>query len=171
MNLIYNDRRFKSSIMGLILCVLISSCSTIAPTQTLPKNEFESVMYVYNYDADTITVTIPNIHPYFGYRASVRVAGIDTPEIGGDKPCEKEFAKLAKAFVQSKLSGALKIDLKNLGREKYGRILADVFYNSNDLKNDLINVHMAVPYDGGTKLIEDWCPYMQRHLEQRPLKY
>jgi len=39
---------------------------------------------------------------------------------------------------------------------KYFRIVADVYANNKSLADILIRNHLAVRYDGGTK-IKDWC--------------
>ena len=42
---------------------------------------FNNVKYVRNYDGDTVKVNIPEIPRLFGEEISVRIRGIDTPEI------------------------------------------------------------------------------------------
>ena len=60
------------------------------------SDRFNCVKFVKNYDGDTITVDIPNVHSFFGNNISVRVRGIDTPEVRGKSPCEKDWAQAAK---------------------------------------------------------------------------
>ncbi len=66
------------------------------------------------------------------------------------------FAKQGKELVADILKDAETIDLKNIERGKYFRIVADVFVDGESLANELIEAGMAVPYDGGTKT-KDWC--------------
>ena len=77
-----------------------------------PKYDFNNVHYIKNYDGDTITVNIPDIHPLLGSEISVRVYGIDTPELKTDDKCEKEIALKAQAFVETMIKNAKKIHLK-----------------------------------------------------------
>ncbi|MCI5143846.1 MAG: hypothetical protein D3909_19415 [Candidatus Electrothrix sp. ATG1] len=65
-------------------------------------------------------------HPLFGDDISVRIAGIDTPEIKGKCSQEKKLAQEAKVVVEKILKKARKIKLKNVRRGKYFRIVADV---------------------------------------------
>jgi endonuclease YncB( thermonuclease family) len=44
------------------------------------------------------------------------------------------------------------VTLKNLHNEKYGRILADVYYDELHINEWLITNRMAVKYEGGTKI-------------------
>jgi len=118
--------------------------------------DFDDVHYVRNYDGDTITFDIPSLHPLIGENISIRVAGIDTPEIRGKCKKEKLLAREAKALVRDKLSKALFIDLKNVSRGKYFRIVADVYVDGKSLSPFLIKQNLAHPYTGkGRK--KDWC--------------
>jgi len=116
------------------------------------------VKYLGNYDGDTISVEIPDVHPLLGRKVGVRVLGVDTPEMKGKGKCEKDRAKAAQAFVAEKLSKAKRIDLVNVQRDKYFRVLADVEVDGASLSNSLREQGHARDYDGGTKGSDDWCP-------------
>lgn len=118
---------------------------------------FRCGKYIRNYDADTITVSIPGAHPLFGENIGVRVRGIDSPEIKGKFPCEKETARTAKRLIENLLKNAKRIDLEKVDRDKYFRILADVKVDSTDLKSVLLKNNLAYLYDGGTKEKRNWC--------------
>lgn len=105
------------------------------------------------YDADTITIA--SKLPYDEsplYRLSVRLNGIDTPEIKGKdiSDDEKASAKVARDFV-SNLVLHKYVRLENIQSEKYGRILADVYIDNVHLNDLLIKERYAVVYNGGTK--------------------
>lgn len=120
---------------------------------------FNNVEYVYNYDGDTITVNINGVHPIIGKEMPIRVLGIDTPEIDGQCPEEIALATDARDFVTNQLSTATIINLNNIDRGKYFRILADVQYDGKDLATILLDNGYALPYDGGTKT--NWCEYLK----------
>lgn len=119
--------------------------------------QFNCVKYVRNYDADTITFDIPNVHPLIGDKMSVRVRHVDTAEIKGKMPCEKESARNAKRLVENLLKNAKRINLKNIDKDKYFRILADVEIDGINLKDYLIKNNLAYKYEGKTKQKMDWC--------------
>lgn len=121
------------------------------------RTEFHCVKYVKNYDADTITVNIPNVHPLIGEKISIRVQGIDAPEIKGSLPCEKEASRNAKRLVEHVLKSAQRIDLINVEKDKYFRILADVVVDGKNLKSLLLKNNLAYQYYGGTKEKRNWC--------------
>jgi endonuclease YncB( thermonuclease family) len=105
------------------------------------------------YDADTITIA--SKLPYYEspmYRLSVRLNGIDTPEMKGKGVSdeEKEAAKVARDFVSNLVLNKF-VRLENVQSEKYGRILADVFLGDLHLNELLVTQRYAVRYDGGTK--------------------
>lgn len=112
------------------------------------------------YDGDTITIA--SKLPYDEsplYRLSVRLNGIDTPEIKGKTADEKQVAKEAR----DALSGLIlnrQIRLENVESEKYGRILADVYLGDLHINKWLIDNRYAVAYSGGTKTRpENWVDY------------
>ena len=112
------------------------------------------------YDGDTITIaTYLPIPDSPLYKFSVRLLGIDCPEIRGKSDTEKMCAKLAKKFIEDRLLGNV-VTLENVSLEKYGRILADVVYNGEHLSSLLVDNRLAVRYDGGTKKVpDDWMRY------------
>lgn len=105
------------------------------------------------YDADTITIA--SKLPYDSspiYRLSVRLNGIDTPEMKGKNISEEEknASINARDFV-SNLTLNKFVRLENVSSEKYGRILADVYIGNIHLNELLLKERYAVPYDGGSK--------------------
>ena len=84
------------------------------------------------------------------------MAGVDTPEMIGSCPCETAMAKDARTFTLNKLRQASEVRLSNIRRDKYFRILADVWLDGESLAQELINEGYARPYAGGKK--QGWCP-------------
>ena len=54
------------------------------------------------YDGDTFKIDLPSQHPLFGDDISVRVAGIDTPELKGSSDEVKALAYKAKNRTQDR---------------------------------------------------------------------
>ena len=90
------------------------------------QQNFRCVEYVKNYDGDTITVNIPGVHPLIGNKVKVRILNVDTAEMRTKDQCEKQKAQQAQKIVENLLKQAKKINLENIQRDKYFRILADV---------------------------------------------
>ena len=107
------------------------------------------------YDGDTITVATRL--PYETsplYRFSVRVLGIDCPEIRTKCKDEKQCAKMAKAHLKELIMNQ-KVILNVHGLDKYGRVLADVELFKDDqsinIAEEMIKNRYAVAYAGGKK--------------------
>jgi micrococcal nuclease len=106
------------------------------------------------YDGDTIKTTLA---PLKGITPlSIRVYGIDTPEITGK--CDKE--KLLARKARDRLNLILKDEITVLPMDwdKYGgRFVATVFdKNGKNVGDILISEGLAVPYFGDKK-ISNWC--------------
>ena len=114
------------------------------------------------YDGDTITIV--SKLPYDSsplYKFSVRINNIDCPEIKGSIDDEKQCAKIAKQRVSDLILNR-RIELINIGTEKYGRVLADVFIDGEDVGSLLVNERLALRYNGGTKQRPvSWLKYHQ----------
>lgn len=107
------------------------------------------------YDADTFRVNIDNWPEIIGSNIPVRVRGIDAPEIRGLCIKEKFKARKAREFVKKILGVGLKIELKNIQRGKYFRLVADVFVDEKNIAEMLKEASLARPYKGGKRL--SWC--------------
>jgi endonuclease YncB( thermonuclease family) len=138
------------------------------------------------YDGDTCTFDLYNpyraIPDIFASDISVRVIGVDAPEIRGECALEKCLGNLAKEFTASRLKSS-RVKLTNLGRDKYFRILANILYNPksppliscerfeeetarladdwHDITSELLAAGLAVEYFGDTK-VTDWCDYSSK---------
>lgn len=104
------------------------------------------------YDGDTITITSNlNINGNnILYKFKIRIRGIDCPEIRTSNTIEKKQALIAKDAVYKLCYGKLVV-LKNVGSDKYGRVLADVFVDNINVGQHLLDNMLAVKYDGKTK--------------------
>lgn len=108
------------------------------------------------YDGDTITVAARL--PYDGspiYRYSVRLAGIDAPEMKGGTANETGLATKSRDALHDLIFGKV-IELRENGKEKYGRLLAELYYNDGKkvihINQWMIENGYAVAYDGGKKI-------------------
>lgn len=96
-----------------------------------------------NYDGDT-------------FRATFRIANIDSPEIAGQCDAERRLALQARDFTRAWLAKGgvtIKQDPKR-GVDKYGRILVTVERSGEDLGVALIKAGLARPWEGRR---QPWC--------------
>ena len=116
------------------------------------------------YDGDTFILAgyLPyNESPL--YRFSVRLRGIDAPEIKGGSEEEKELAILARTELSNMIMNKTVV-LTNVGTEKYGRILADVYVGGVHVNRHMLDTKHASPYDGGTKI--GFCAFKKGGFEK-----
>ncbi len=135
-----------------LLCLFALSQPLRAADDTYGNVVVDEVVSIY--DGDTFRVTIRNWPAVIGERIAVRVYGIDTPELRDKDPQVKEKARKAKQFVVDSLRNARRVELRNLRRDKYFRLLAEVYVDGHSLGAQLVKLGLARPYDGGTK--SDW---------------
>lgn len=104
------------------------------------------------YDGDTIVVKIDEAPDVF-CQMSVRIYGIDCPEMRSKSKKERALAQKAKMFTESKLVEK-SIVLRNVRRDKYFRLLADIEVKDGDLGTLILNEGLGKPYFGKKK--ETW---------------
>lgn len=156
-----NTRRRSNKLATLILSAVVAlvvmgmqSCKTgqtTKNTKTDTPKALENVEIISVYDGDTFKINIPCDMEVFCDSVSVRVRGVDTPEIKGKTEREKQLAKKAKKFTQDFLKQT-PISLTNCGRDKYFRLLCNVQNRTGkDLAQELIKADLGYAYQGGTK--------------------
>ena len=140
-----------------VCAALIAAASALEAAEIDDAEILASAPVVSVYDGDTFTVEVA-VWPGFRWKGSVRVDGVDTPELRGKCEEEKRLAKAARDFVQELALGTVVL-LTDVGRDKYaGRGVAKVqLKDGRDLTELLIETGHGQPYDGmGVKPL--WCP-------------
>lgn len=140
---------------------LADSTMPIDDSTTADMNNYvikpEDVLNVY--DGDTFFIRLPVCAkelPFLCKRMGVRIEGMDTPERKGLCEDEKKAAALASIQLEVMLRSAKRIELINVKREKYGRLLGGLMIDGQDVVEDMVLSGMARPYDGGAR--KGWCP-------------
>ena len=107
------------------------------------------------YDGDTMTV---DAHPWpqITLRVSVRIQGIDTPELRRSHCLDEKTLALAAKEQLISLVGD-EVLLSDIFLGKYaGRVIAHVATSDGtDIGRAMIEKGFAVPYDGGAR--RNWC--------------
>ncbi len=144
-------RRMKKTVLAFTMVLAVIS-GVAAET----FGDFHDVTVVRVYDGDTFFADIESVHALLGDEIGIRVRDIDTPEIRGKCDQETILADQARQLVEDRLADATSVDLIDVERGKYFRIVATVVVDGVELAQILIDRGLAVPYDGdGPK--RDWC--------------
>ena len=118
--------------------------------------DFQNVEIIRCYDGDTCTANLPGVHDFFGKKMSVRIHGIDTPEIRGKCDMEKMKARDARDFLLDLIGKADQVDLMSCQKDKYFRIGCTMLLDGKNVGDVLIEEGLARHYDGGKR--QSWCP-------------
>ena len=130
----------------------------------LKPNIKKKVYVIKVYDGDTITIVYKNESDKKVYKGSLRLRGIDAPEIRTKNKNEKEIAQIAKNRLNTLVFNKY-IRLEKIDYDKYGRILADIYVKNKNISDLLINERLGVKYDGGTKNTpNDWKKYYENGI-------
>ena len=88
---------------------------------------------------------------------SIRIRGIDTPEMRSKCAAERRMAQAARAELARRLTAEGGVELRNIGGGKYyGRVLADVrLADGADLAAEMLQARLARPYGGRKRAA--WC--------------
>lgn len=128
--------------------LLLCGCSTVTkPAATVPKTSEGKFVQKYPdvtvsrllhvIDGDTFVCDIDEHSPIAGKNISIRLRGINTPELRDKDPEVRKSAYKAKERLEHLLTSAKMIELRNLGRDKYFRIDADVYIDGEPLLSKL----------------------------------
>ena len=131
--------------MKLAILLFLFTCSAFAASQDVRV-----------IDGDTVNVPM-SLVAGMPNRVSVRLLGVNTPEMHGKCAAEKQKAQVAKAFVQGKFDKAQSVKIEYVHWDKYARVDGKVTLDGNDLAADLIKAGLGVAYSGGKRDPLMWC--------------
>jgi micrococcal nuclease len=110
-------------------------------------------------DGDSFSVDAL-VWPGTSVSVSIRVRGVDAPELRSKCPHERWLARQARAGLAERLA-LQAVSLHNIDGDKYyGRVLADVkLADGSDLAQVLLENRMVRPYGGQRR--KGWCSPIQ----------
>jgi len=107
------------------------------------------------YDGDTLRINIDSYPDIVGKNIRIRIKDIDAPEIRGRCQKEIDLAILARDFLRSAIDKSNQIELRNIERGKYFRIVGELYIDGENISSNLIKKKLAYYYNGGKK--RSWC--------------
>ena len=139
------------------LCLALFSWGLLHSAIVNAQYEDISVSKVISvYDGDTFRADLTGYPDIIGKSIPIRLNGIDTPEVRGQCPKEKELALEAREALTRLLFRANDIKLKNVRRGKYFRIVADVYIKGVNASHYMVQHGYATRYSGNAKK-DSWC--------------
>ncbi len=113
--------------------LLLAGCASKPEPASKPYPDVKVSRLIRVIDGDTFVCDIDEHSAIAGKAISVRIRKINTPELRSRNPEERRSALEEKRRLEALLSGAGLIELRNLGRDKYFRIDADVYLDGKPL--------------------------------------
>ena len=107
------------------------------------------------YDGDTLRVNIDSFPDIVGKNIRIRIKGIDAPEIKGKCQKEIDLAIMARDYLRNAINQSSQIELRNMERGKYFRIVGELYIDGENISKGLIKEKLAYIYHGGKK--RSWC--------------
>lgn len=147
----------KYGIFIFLFIFLLSGCvsnKTFFSYQNLvhyPDLVVHEIISVYDGDTFRANLDTNNMSEIISKNISIRIYGIDTPEMRGTSKRLKKKAIIARDYVSKRLREGDSIILKNVQRGMYFRIIAEVEIDGVSLTQELIDLGYAKPYFGGSK--------------------
>ncbi len=143
---------------------------------------FRCVEYLRNYDGDTVSVNIPDLHPLLGKNIRVRLRGIDTAEMkpkrrcrglspaqcNARQSCEKRMAIRAQEYLQALLKKGKGLAIHQAKRGNFFRILGDLRVDGVSAAKAILSSGLAVRYKKRSRQL-DWCIVDKTYLAKKSI--
>jgi micrococcal nuclease len=133
-----------NSALSIAFFVIAIAISPVIPPAMQPTTFQARVNDVH--DGDTLMVTV-NLGLDVSRREIVRLEGIDAPELS--TPAGQDVATYVRILLIKR--DVTLVVRPGAEREKYGRLLATVWYGSTNVNQLLVKKGYAKPYDGGKR--------------------
>lgn len=143
--------------LALVIAWTLLPAIALADYGSVTVDEVTSVL-----DGDTFRATISDWPPIIGERIPVRIAGINAPErrsrcdTEAEKERERELAADARIYLVERLRGAETIELRQIERGSFFRIIAEVWADGEDIGAEMLAEGHALPYQDGQGG-KAWC--------------
>ena len=131
------ETKAMKRIFLLLVGVLLAGCATHPQTQDKLYPDVKVSRLLRVIDGDTFACDIDEHSAIAGKNISIRLRGINTPELRSKDPEERKFAAIEKQRLFDLLNNARVIELRNIDRDKYFRIDADVYIDGVDILTKL----------------------------------
>lgn len=144
----------------LVICQFLLAATAAAGSAGQPVAGPVQARVVKVHDGDSFSVEA-QVWPGTIVSVSIRVRGVDAPEMRAKCPLERYLAQQARDVLAARVSAG-SISLSNIGGDKYyGRVLADVtLSDGTDLAQVLLEGRSVRPYGGRKR--KHWCPTLLR---------
>jgi len=124
----------------------------------LPRGHRFKVIKIF--DGDTVRVK------GFGLKFTIRLAGIDTPELGKKGQHGQPYSRQAKQKLTRLIDKKI-ISLKQYGTGSYNRVIAEIFMGITNINLEMVRSGLAEVYQGKPPRGLDTALYLQAEKQAR----
>ena len=107
-------------------------------------------------DGDTFDATLFCREMPLCTNIRIRIMGINCPELRANCKEEQKKALIARETLRSLLNNAHQIEVVLYPKDKYDRCLGDIYVDSQNVADMLLEKGLAKPYYGKGKMLS-WC--------------
>jgi endonuclease YncB( thermonuclease family) len=149
----------------LAFALLLFAAAPAFAAEKVATNVYHQVKVIEVTDGDTIKVLVETWPRHYAL-VSIRVAGIDTPEMHGKCAEEKALARKAQEVLAELVPENTWVSLLHVDEDKYsGRFDATVIdERGQDVAQILIGFGLARPYKGDAR--KSWCGSLDEDVEE-----
>ena len=141
--------------MPIWIKIIIFILNSLLISSTFAYGDVKISKVISIYDGDTLRVNIDSFPDIVGKNIRIRIKGIDAPEIKGKCQKEIDLAIMARDYLRNAINQSSQIELRNIERGKYFRIVGDLYIDSVNISKILQNKGLVYSYNGGKK--KTWC--------------
>ncbi len=145
-------RKKKYPLAFIVVIVTLSLIMDNCTPSNIPQNSSDECRVISIYDGDTMTLQCPN-NPD---KTKVRMYCIDTPEMK-----QKPWGTEARDYLRS-ITGDI-VSLVKIDKDRYGRIVGEVYSNN-------INLNLAQIKAGKASVYTAYCKKSEYYLAEKPAK-
>jgi len=141
--------------MPIWIKIIFFALNSILISSTFAYEDVKISKVISVYDGDTLRVNIDSFPDIIGKNIRIRIKGIDAPEIKGKCQKEIDLAIMARDYLRNAINQSSLIELRNIERGKYFRIVGELYIDGKNISNNLLKRKLAYYYNGGKK--KSWC--------------
>jgi len=105
--------------MSIWIKIIFFSLNSLLISTTFAYEDVKISKVISVYDGDTIRVNIDSFPDIIGKNISIRLKGIDAPEIKGKCQKEIDLAIMARDYLRNAFNKSNQIELRNIKKGKY----------------------------------------------------
>ena len=164
------QKKMKGNVMDklrkmiIVFLVIVIVGFTALSAKTVRYNGVIVSKVVRVYDGDTFFCNVDQWPDIIGKNIGIRINHIDCPELKSKSDDEKTLAVKSRLFAKSILENAKVVEMRNIQRGKYFRLIADVYCDGKSLASLLLDAKLARRYNGGKR--PGWS-YLENAERQR----